>query len=67
MPWSKCLRRNRIVIEYILGAFSGGFLVFMLMSVFVGRPSVIHEKEKELEEPSYHPDIHRAIDDDWEM
>ena len=55
------------MIEYILGAFSGGFLVCMIMSVFVGRPSVILEKEKELEEPSYHPDIHRDIDDDWEL
>lgn len=55
------------MIEYILGAFSGGFLVCMIMSVFVGRPSVIREKEKELEEPSYHPDIHRDIDDDWEL
>ena len=35
-----------IVIEYILGAFSGGFLVFMLMSVFMGRPAVTHEKGK---------------------
>lgn len=55
------------MIEYILGAFSGGFLVFMLMSVFTGRPAVTRENERELEEPSYHPDIHRDIDDDWEM
>lgn len=55
------------MIEYILGAFSGGFLVFMLMSVFMGRPSVIREKEKEMEEPSYHPDIYRDTDDDWEL
>lgn len=55
------------MIEYILGAFSGGFLVFMLMSVFMGRSSVIHEKDKELEEPSYHPDIYRDTDDDWEL
>lgn len=55
------------VIEYILGAFSGGFLVCMLMSVFTGRPAVTHEKEKELEEPSYHPDIYRDTDDDWEL
>ncbi len=55
------------MIEYILGAFSGGFLVFMLMSVFTGRPEVTREKENEPEEPSYHPDIHRDIDDDWEL
>lgn len=55
------------MIEYILGAFSGGFLVFMLMSVFTGRPAVTREKEKELEEPSYHPDIYRDPDDDWEL
>ena len=55
------------MIEYILGAFSGGFLVFMLMSVFMGSPSVTHEKEKELGAPSYHPDIHRDVDDDWEF
>lgn len=55
------------MIEYILWAFSGGFLVFMLMSVFVGRPSVIHEKENEPEEPRYHPDIYRDTDDDWEL
>lgn len=53
------------MIEYILGAFSGGFLVFMLMSVFTGRPAVTSEKE--LEEPSYHPDIYRDTDDDWEL
>lgn len=55
------------MIEYILGAFSGGFLVFMLMSIFIGRPVVRREKEQELEEPSYHPDIHRDTDDDWEL
>lgn len=55
------------MIEYILGALSGGFLVFMLMSVFMGRPSVLCEKEKELEGPSYHPDIYRDTDDDWEL
>ena len=55
------------MIEYILGAFSGGFLVFMLMSVFTGRLAVTCEKENEPEESSYHPDIHRDIDDDWEM
>ena len=55
------------MIEYILGAFSGGFLVCMIMSVFVGRTSVIHEKERVLEEPSYHPDIYRDTDDDWEL
>ena len=53
------------MIEYILGAFSGGFLVFMLMSVFMGRPAVTHEKA--LESPSYHPDIYRDTDDDWEL
>lgn len=56
-----------IVIEYILGVFSGGFLVFMLMSVFTGRPAVRHEKGKEMEAPSYHPDIYRDTDDDWEL
>ena len=55
------------MIEYILGAFSGGFLVFMLMSIFTGRPAVRREKDKELEAPSYHPDIYRDIDDDWEL
>lgn len=55
------------MIEYILGAFSGGFLVFMLMSVFTGRPAVRREKDNELEAPSYHPDIHRDIEDDWEL
>ena len=55
------------MIEYILGAFSGGFLVFMLMSIFTGRTAVIHEKGQELEASSYHPDIHRDIDDDWEL
>lgn len=39
----------------------------MLMSVFMGRSSVIHEKDKELEEPGYHPDIYRDTDDDWEL
>lgn len=55
------------MIEYILGAFSGGFLVFMLMSIFTGRTAVRREKDKELAAPSYHPDICRDIDDDWEL
>lgn len=54
------------MIEYILGAFSGGFLVFILLCVFIGRPAVLREKEDELE-ASYHPDIHRDYDDDWEL
>lgn len=46
------------MIEYILGAFSGGFLVFMLISVFMGRKHVDDE---------YEPDIYRSKDDDWEL
>lgn len=54
------------MIDYILGAFSGGFFVFFIMALFMGRPLVLREKEDELE-ASYHPDIHRDSEDDWEL
>ena len=55
------------MIYYVLGLFSGAFFAIFFLGIFMGRPAVRHEKDKELEAPSYHPDIYRDVDDDWEL
>lgn len=46
------------MIQYVFGMFTGGFITFMVMALFIGRHYVDDE---------YKPDIYRSKDDDWEL
>ena len=46
------------MIQYVFGMFTGGFIMFMVMALFIGRHHVDDE---------YEPDIYRIKDDDWEL
>ena len=46
------------MILYVFGMFTGGFIVFMFMALFMGRRHVDDE---------YEPDIYRSKYDDWEL
>lgn len=47
------------MILYVFGMFTGGFIVFMFMALFIGRHHV--------DDDIYTPDIYRSQDDDWEL
>lgn len=47
------------MILYVFGMFTGGFIVFMFMALFMGR--------RHTDDDFYTPDIYRSKDDDWEL
>ena len=47
------------MILYVFGMFTGGFITFMFMALFMGRRYV--------DDDIYTPDIYRSKDDDWEL
>lgn len=52
------MKAGAYMIQYVFGMFTGGFIVFMAMTLFIGRRQVGDE---------YKPDIYRSKDDDWEL
>lgn len=46
------------MIQYVFGMFTGGFIIFMVMALSMGRRQVDDE---------YELDIYRSKDDDWEL
>ena len=47
------------MIQYVFGMFTGGFITFMFMALFMGR--------RHVDDDIYTPDICRSKDDDWEL
>ena len=47
------------MIQYVFGMFTGGFIIFMFMALFMGR--------RHVDDDIYTPDIYRSKDDDWEL
>ena len=47
------------MIQYVFGMFTGGFITFMSMALFMGR--------RHVDDDIYTPDIYRSKDDDWEL
>lgn len=53
------MRAGESMILYVFGMFTGGFITFMFMALFMGR--------RHVDDDIYIPDIHRSKDDDWEI
>lgn len=52
------MKAGEDMIQYVFGMFTGGFITFMFMALFIGRRQVDDEDK---------PDIYRSKDDDWEL
>ena len=53
------MKAGAYMIQYVFGMFTGGFIVFMAMTLFIGR--------RQVDDDIYTPDIYRSQDDDWEL